>query len=535
MSGKKLLFYNGSIHTQAGTRHKYARLVVDSMAVDGNRVVAVGNSLKRDPEFKSYTRINLKGKAIIPGLVDAHTHFVYWAMTLTQISLQAETTIAGCLAEIKKHASKLGHSEWIVGEGYRPTVLGEPKEPIRFQLDRISGGRPLFIFSKDQHSAWVNSRALELAGIHTDRPDPRGGKFGRADSGEPNGILYEGPAESLVLSRIPTPDNAKLSKPYSRALKIAYSRGVTGIHSMDSPEFFGFFSSLAENGKIGLRVNYYPGVSMLDSLERTNTTYGTGTEFFRIAGIKIFADGSLGSKTALCFKPYAGHRKNFGIEVTTVPQMKRLIRRAAKLGLPSAIHAIGDKAVSNVLDAFETAPKLAPAVRHRIEHTQLTRRSDIQRLKRLRVIGSMQPSHCLSDIETSRELWGKRSANAFLFRSLLDAGVDLAFGSDVPIEPLHPIDGIAAAVRRARPGSRDIFYPQQRISATEALYAFTAGPAIAAGEADRRGYLLPGYPADFVILDRDITRAPATKITAVTVLATFLNGQIKFQHSALKL
>jgi hypothetical protein len=254
-----------------------------------------------------------------------------------------------------------------------------------------------------------------------------------------------------------------------------------------------------------------------------------------MTGLKIFSDGSLGSATALCFKPYPGNKNNFGIETTTVPKMKQLVQRAARLGFPSAIHAIGDKAVSNVLDVFEAAPKLPPHVRHRIEHMQLMRRSDIKRLKRLRVIGSMQPSHCPSDITASRRHWGDRSANAFIFRSLIDAGIDLAFGSDVPIEPLNPIDGIRAAVRRARAGSRDIFYPDERITIGEALFAFTVGPAIASGEADRRGYLLPGYPADLVILNEDLTRTPATRLRDVIVLATLLDGQIKYQRSSFKL
>jgi predicted amidohydrolase YtcJ len=215
--------------------------------------------------------------------------------------------------------------------------------------------------------------------------------------------------------------------------------------------------------------------------------------------------------------------------------MKLQVKAAARLGFPCAIHAIGDRAVANVLDAMESGPGLPATVRHRIEHLQLIRRRDITRLKRLRVVASMQPSHCPSDMDMIDIYWGRRGANAFIFRTLLDRGLDLAFGSDAPIEPLNPIHGIAAAVRRARPGKRKRFYPEQAITAAEALYAFTVGPALAAGEADRRGYLLPGYPADLVILDHDITRVAPSRLYETRVLATLLGGRVVYADRSLKL
>jgi predicted amidohydrolase YtcJ len=287
--------------------------------------------------------------------------------------------------------------------------------------------------------------------------------------------------------------------------------------------------------KLGLRINYYPPAGLLPQLRKTNTRYGTGTDFFRIAGVKIYADGSLGSQTALCFNRYLGGKDNYGIEVTPVGEMRQLIRSAAKLDLPCAVHAIGDKAVSNVLDALEASPSLPPGVRHRIEHMQLIRKKDLSRVQGLSAIASMQPSHCPSDIKLVRKYWGTRGANCFLFRTIVDKGIDLAFGSDVPIEPLDPIAGIAAAVRRALPNSKDVFYPEQRITAGEALYHFTVGPAIASGEAHRRGRLLPGYPADFVVLSDDITKIPVGRIYDTTVLGTVLGGQVKYAHSSFRL
>jgi predicted amidohydrolase YtcJ len=221
--------------------------------------------------------------------------------------------------------------------------------------------------------------------------------------------------------------------------------------------------------------------------------------------------------------------------VTTVPELKRLVRHAAVLGLPCAIHAIGDRAVSNVLDAFEAVKPPRSGARHRIEHLQLVRRKDLDRVKRLGVVASVQPSHCTADIEMVRTYWGARGKNAYLFRTLLEKGIDVAFGSDAPIEPLDPIAGIAAAVRRAHPGSRDVFCPHERISAAEAVRCFTVGAAVAVGQADCRGYLLPGYPADFVVLDRDITRAAPSRLYDTQVLATVIDGRPVWTDSSIGL
>jgi predicted amidohydrolase YtcJ len=318
------------------------------------------------------------------------------------------------------------------------------------------------------------------------------------------------------------------------ALNHAYQKGVTGVHSVDSsPNVFDWFTELASNRKLGLRINYFFPAAQLPNLLKNNTRYGSGNDFLRVAGIKIFSDGSLGSQTALCFSKYLGSINNYGIEAKSKEQMLKEVTAASHLGLPAAIHAIGDKAVSNVLDVFKKAPKLRNGARHRIEHLQLCRRKDIARLKKLNVVASMQPSHCPSDIQMVRKYWGKRGADAYIFRTLIDKGVDLAFGSDVPIEPLDPVAGIAAAVRRAKPKSRDVLHPEQKITAGEALFRFTVGPAIAAGQEHCRGRLLPGYPADFVVLSDDITKVPANRIYDVQVLATVLDGEIKFNSAGL--
>ncbi len=525
----KSLIYNARIYTLA------ENLVVDSMAVRHGCVEAVGHNLQHAGEFRSYTRINLRGKTVVPGFVDAHTHFHFFALSLARVSLHSLDSLDACLRKIKKFAQSLKRNEWVVGEGYALDRFQKRTQPDRYLLDIVTDGRPAFIFSKDQHSAWVNSRALAMARISSRTPDPPGGEIVRFEDSTPTGILRETSAYGPVFSSISAPSQRQVDRCYRKALEHAYRKGVTGVHSFDGPVAFAYFSELAQKDKLGLRINYYPPAGLLPQLHKTNTRYGTGTDFFRVAGVKIYADGSLGSQTALCFNRYLGSQDNYGIEVTPISEMRRLIKSAARLGLPCAVHAIGDKAVSNVLDALEGSPSLPSGVRHRIEHLQLVRKKDLSRVKRLSAVASMQPSHCPSDIKLVRKYWGARGANCFLFRTIIDKGIDLAFGSDVPIEPLDPIAGIAAAVRRALPNSKDVFYSEQRLTAGEALYHFTVGPAIASGETDRRGRLLPGYSADFVVLSDDITRVPPGRINNTTVLATVLDGRVKYRHSSFRL
>lgn len=519
----KSLIYNARIHTQA------KGLIVDSMALYKNKIVAVGNGLQADPDFKAYQSINMKGKTIIPGLVDSHTHFYFFAQSLGRVELDGVESLEKCLAKIKKYASTLKKNEWVVGEGFSPNRFKKKTEVDCFMLDKVTGGRPAFIFTKDQHSGWVNSKALKLSNVDSKTKTVAGGDIVRFPDGSPSGILKEGPAYNLVYNNIPPLSKTKIDKLYNQALNYAWENGVTGVHSFDSPDAFEYFCHRMEKGKLGLRIDYYFPAKKLDELAKHKIYYGLGNDFLRVAGVKIFADGALGSNTALCFNKYLGSKNNYGIEVTPAKTISKHIKQAARMNLPCAIHAIGDKAVANVIDCLEQAPKLAFGARHRIEHVQMIRRKDIPRLKNINAVASVQPSHCPSDIEMIRNFWGSRSKNCYPFKTFQDKKIDMAFGSDAPIEPLQPIDGIAAAVRRARRKSRDVFHGEQKITAAEALYHYTVGAAKAVGLEHCRGYLMPDYPADFVVLDNDPTKVAPSKISDLKVLATVIDGVVKYQ------
>ncbi len=525
---KPKVFYNGRIYTMAG---EY--LIADSMVISGKIIIAIGCDLQHDRDFKHAEKIDLKGRTVLPGFVDAHTHFLFMAQSLENVKLDGLPSLEAALKKIKKHASGLKRNEWIIGEGFSVDRWKKYIQPDRHMLDKVSGGRPAAIFSKDQHQLWANSRALEIAGINAGTPEPRGGKIDRDKSGEPTGILREIPGYFPVVKKIASPSLAKTNRLYRKALELAYSKGVTGVHTMDGPEAFAFFAETSKKGKLGLRITHYPPPSLLPELKKRKVKFNWGDAYFRVGGIKIFSDGSLGSQTALCFNKYIGSKNNFGVEVTSTEEMIKLVKLSGKAGFPCAIHAIGDRAISNVLDAYEKTPKPPHKSRHRIEHLQLIRQSDIKRLKELNVIPSMQPSHCPSDIKLIERYWGNRGKNCYIFNTLLKKGIQPVFGSDTPIEPLDPIAGISDAVNRTAPGSTKPFYPNERINNYQAVFGFTAAPWIETGRSVELGYLLPGCFADFVILSGDIINIPGPKIKSVRVEGTYFDGKLVFKDSRL--
>ena len=527
---KNRLFYNGKIYIQAGDY-----MLADSMAVSGNRIVAVGKKLERDEAFDSFEKLNLRGRTVIPGFTDSHTHFYFYALSLGSVKLDGLADLDAALAAVKKHAAKLGRDEWVFGEGFSPDRWKKYILPDKFMLDKVTGGRPAAIYSKDQHMLWVNSRALELAGLGRKTHDPDGGKIDRLENNEPSGILRELPGYVPIIRLIPDPPPARQQKYFRQALATAYAKGVTGVHSFDGIEALDFFDNLSRNKKLGLRINYYPPAANIPALRKAKIKFGYGNDYFRINGVKIFSDGSLGSQTALCFNKYPGPDNQCGVETNTKEQMLKWINAAARLYLPTAIHAIGDRAISNVLDCYEQAPPLPIGARRRIEHLQMIRRSDIKRLKALGVVASMQPTHCPSDITLIEKYWGKRGRNCYIFNTLLKKGIPLTFGSDLPIEALDPIAGIDAAVNRRAVGIKKTFYPEERISIAQAVYGFTAGPAYTVGQEHERGYLLPGYFADFVILSNNIFKMARTRIKDVEIVATFFDGKPVYRKKGLSL
>ncbi|RMG83298.1 MAG: hypothetical protein D6712_13220 [Chloroflexi bacterium] len=318
------------------------------------------------------------------------------------------------------------------------------------------------------------------------------------------------------------------------AQQLALASGLTGFHDYDGPDCFAALQILRQRGKLSMRVVKNINLEWIHHAQELGLRWGFGDEWLRIGGLKIFADGALGPRTAYMIEPYEGEPDNYGIATIDKEEMTEAVSKASLAGIPSTIHAIGDRAVHDVLDVYEVVRKQesqrgvsSKQMRHRIEHVQLIHPDDRYRLAELDIIASMQPIHATSDYDMAQSYWGERSRWAYNARLQLDAGVVVAFGSDSPVEPFHPFKGIHAAVTRRRPDGSpgpDGWYPELRLSLDEALRAYTQGPAYAAGLEHKLGKLAPGYLADLVVLDRDIYTIPAMELLEVEVIATMVGG-----------
>jgi predicted amidohydrolase YtcJ len=531
LASMNVIFYNCSIYPQYRIRRRPTAIVVS-----GNRIAAVGDNLSiTRSQYPKYRQVNLDGRAVIPGLVDSHTHFHLWAATLDTVHLDGTRTFDEALGKIKKFSPGCGPDDWVIGDGWSADRWEEYHLPTAAELDSVTGGRPAALFSKDQHILWVNSQALQMAGIDENYPEPDGGKVDREPgSNRPTGILREVPGYFPIIKLISRPDMKRMDKSWKKAARVVYARGVTGFHTMDGPEAWDYFQRLHQLKRLGFRVHYYFPVALLDELIEKKIVSGLGDDTLQIGGVKIFSDGSLGAQTALMKKPYQGKRNGHGVEVTGRRELKRMVAKAAGAGLSCAIHAIGDRAVDNVISAYESIPQNR-SLRQRIEHLQIISRGNIKRLKKVGAIASMQPSHCPSDRELIAAYWGRRGRNAYIFKTLLKKNIPLAFGSDCPIEPLDPLAGIHAAVNRNGYGERGgRFYPEERLTVSQAVYGFTAGAAYASGRESYSGKIAPGYQADLVILDDNIYTMLPSRLYSARVAATIFDGRVVYHNDSIK-
>ncbi len=505
------------------------------MVISGGSIVEVGGDADHlISEYPDHPAVDLGGRVVVPGFVDSHVHFYFWVATLDTVHLEGTGTFDDALDKIKRFASGDAARRWIVGDGWSADRWERYHLPTAAELDSVTGGRPAALFSKDQHLMWVNSRALREAGIDKKSPDPEGGKIDRDPAtGEPTGILREIPGYFPVLKLIGNPDPGRMDRLWKKAAQIAYSHGVTGFHSVDGPEAWPYFQRRHERKKLGFRVQYYFPVAMIDELIDRGVVSGMGDDTLRVAGVKIFADGSLGAQTALMKKPYRGKTSDTGLAVTDFDELITQIGKATRNNLACAVHAIGDRAVANVITAYKSVGYRS-YLRHRIEHLQIISMEDIPRLKATGVIASMQPSHCPSDRKLIADYWGKRGRNAYLFKTLLENRIPLTFGSDCPIEPIDPLAGIHAAVNRNGYGERGgKFYPGQCLTVAQAVHGFTAGPAYAAGRDSFSGKIAPGCQADLAILDDDIYSMPSSSLYRARVAATIFDGRVVYNGGGL--
>jgi predicted amidohydrolase YtcJ len=442
------------------------------------------------------------------------------------------------LERVAARAERTPEGQWLTGRGWDQSLWPGGEFPTRQDLDRAAPEHPVWLRRKCGHAGWANTRALELAGITGDTANPPGGAIDHDPAtGQPTGILKE-TAMDLMAQLFAEPSEDEAVAAIKTAMANAHKQGLVGVHTMEGPAAFRGFQRLRADGELQMRVLMQIPEDNLDAAIQAGLQSGLGDDRLRIGGVKAFADGALGARTAYMIEPFEGEPENYGIAVSDAGQLTELVSKASRAGLAAFIHAIGDRANREVLDAVEASRRAGEGLhlRHRIEHTQILHPDDIPRLAKLGVIASLQPIHATQDMLLADKLWGARSAGAYAYRSLLDNGAVLAFGSDSPVEDLNVMVGIHAAVTRRRadgsPGPEG-WYPEQKLTVDESVYAYTAGAAYASGEENIKGTLSPGKLADLVVLSQDIFEIDPMEILGTEVVATMLDGQVVYGQEAL--
>jgi predicted amidohydrolase YtcJ len=503
----------------------------EALAIRGARIAAVGSDAEVRRWVGPATRvIDLHGRTVTPGLVDAHCHLYGLGEALEALPLRGMDRVEAVAQAVAEAARALPKGEWIMGHGWDQNRWTPATFPDHAALDAVAAGHPVALERIDGHALWLDAAALAAAGIRKDTPDPPGGKILRDAAGEPTGVLIDRAME-LVGRAMPGAPAAVRARRIQRAAAIAVSLGLTGVHEMGiDDETVGVYRALAAEGKLPLRVYaYLAGAGRVDSLRgRRPDVDPDGTAMFVLRGVKLFADGALGSRGAALLAPYDDDPENRGLVITPPEELARAAKIAAESGFQVAVHAIGDRANRQVLDAFAAAGA-GPGrdLRFRVEHAQVLTPEDIPRFAALGVVASMQPTHATSDMPWAEARLGpQRIRGAYAWRSVLRTGAHLAFGSDFPVEEASPFLGLYAAVTRQDAEGRPPggFLPDERLTLDEALHAFTVEPAWASFSERQRGVAATGFVADLTVFDRAL--APDRSLLATRASVVIVGGRI---------
>jgi len=515
-----------------------SRPAATAVAVKDGRVAALGSDADVQPLIGPGTRVvDLHGRLVVPGFNDAHVHFLSGGFGLLSVDLRDARDEQDFVRRIAAHARTLPKGTWIQEGNWDHETWPSKTLPTRALIDAVTPDHPVFVQRLDGHMALANSLALRLAGVTRESRDPEGGTIVRDARGEPTGILKDN-AEELVTRAIPEPSREMNLRAARAALREAARVGVTTIQDNSSVDALRTYQDLRAAGELTARFYVWRyASSALEPLEKAGLRTGLGDEWIRLGALKILSDGSMGSGTAAFFDPYTDDPKTSGLLLYPVPELERLIREADAAGFQLAVHAIGDRANSLVLDAFEKAAAANPARerRFRIEHAQVVRKADLARYRRLGVIASIQPSHGIDDMRwAERRIGRERSRDAYNVRSFTEAGIPVAFGTDWFVEPLDPRLGLYAAVTRERPegGPPGGWFPEEKIALEDALDLYTRGSAYAEFAEKEKGTLGPGMLADLVVFAADLFRVPAREILTTPVDFTVAGGRVVFDREA---
>ncbi len=507
-----------------------------AVAVAGGRIVAVGPRRSVLRLRRRRTRVVDLGHVVVtPGLVDCHTHFFYWALSRSLvIDVSALRSLNAVLHRMHTFARTRRVGNWVLARGFDHNAWATGL-PCAADLDAVVPDQPVMIRSHDGHTAWLNSAALRRVGITARTPDPQGGRYLRDRHGRPTGIVQESAIDSLPdpLRDFARQTGAESQRAIDRALaaayRVAWAHGIVGVHSMDDGVSASHLQRHHAERRLGVRVVHAIPLANLAQACELGLRSGVGDDWLRIGGIKIFADGALGSQTAYMFAPYPERGVYRGVPVLVGDELCDTVRHLTQHGWAAWIHAIGDRAVHDAIRAISAARRLAAgALPHRIEHAQCVRPSDVRAMARARIVASVQPCHLLADIPIADRHWPRARRNAYPLRSLLDAGVTLAAGSDVPIEALDPRRSLFAATTRTDEDGQpaDGWFARQRITTAAVLRAFTRGAALSVGRPPPAGTLSPGAPADLTLWADDPLRVDPRELLDVGIVGCVVDGQM---------
>jgi predicted amidohydrolase YtcJ len=525
----ELIVFNGIIYTGEGFADGNPR-TVEAMAIGGGKVLYLGSSENVKRHAGPNTQMRDLGGAghsvfIFPGFNDAHAHLGTAGQTKLNLDLTGIESLPALLAKTKAFASSATTGKWIVGFGWDHTLWPQKTLPTRQQLDRVTGGHPALLQRIDGHIALANSAALKAAGITGKMVPPQGAAIDLDLSGEPTGILRES-AQNLVSKVIPLPSHDERMREDLLAIADALMHGVTSVQDNSDWDDFLIYEELERAGKLNLRITeWLPFAAPLNELRGMRAHHDVKDPMLHTGMLKGFMDGSLGSRTAAMKAPFADDHGNVGLAQFKQSELNQMALERAGAGFQMGFHAIGDEAAAMALDAF-AQPGIPRSARNRIEHAQVVDPADIPRFAQLGIIASMQPNHLLTDMNWAEARLGpERAAYSYAWKAFLDAGVPLAFGTDYPVEPITPFRGLYAAATRMNEAGNRTYFPENKITRGQALYAYTQGSAYAEFAEGHKGRLTPGYDADFILVDRDLYAVAATELLQTKVLETYVAGR----------
>jgi len=533
------LYLNGTIYTMDAAQPRAQAMAVDSAS---GRIVAVGSDDEVRRAGDRHAQVSdLRGRTVLPGFIDAHIHLLMEAYRSHNINAGQCASEEEVAELVRQRAAQTPAGQWIVGGQWYKGLWPGQRFPTRASLDAAAPQHPVALWSKDAHVLWVNSLALQRANIGADTPEPSNGAILRDSDGNPTGILKEQEATSLVDRVIDRHDPALTRHLVEAKLRELQSRGITGIHEIEDNEAFRLLQRLRDEGVLRTRVQMILPRHVLPELRAVGLQSGFGDDMLRLGGIKIFADGTLGSQTAAMLDGFEGNPDNRGILALPEQEMRETVSAAAEMGISIAIHAIGDRAARVALNSIELAQRQlanaganaqakASKLRYRLEHVQLIAPEDLQRMQRLGVIASVQPFHAVADRDLAERYWGQRHRRAYAYRTMQQMGIPLALGSDAPVETFDPLRILYATTMRndTETMQRPPWLPDQALPITQALWAYTLGAAYAGGEEDSKGSLTVGKLGDAVVLREHILSVPQEKMPENGVQATIVGGDVVY-------